>query len=126
LSCWRCWRVLPTAQPITTAEDFEAEVAGRTLFFDRGDGGEAASETYLNDRRVRWSIAPGDCVEGDWFARDGLICFSYETSPEPQCWSVERGPDGIIARLAGDDPVTLTEIDPAGREQSCPGPRVGV
>ncbi len=125
------WLMLGTvaalAEPLDTAEAFEGYVAGKTLFFDRGDGGEPSSETYLRDRRVRWSDVEGDCIEGNWYVKDGLVCFIYDNNPDPQCWATEMTVGGLSAVLVdGMTSVTLFEVPANGREQVCPGPKVGV
>ncbi|MBD3663762.1 hypothetical protein [Sulfitobacter aestuariivivens] len=114
------------AEPLDTEEKFEAYVGGRTMFFHLGDGRIYASESYLEDRKVRWSRAPGDCLDGDWYEDDGLICFVYENNPEPQCWSVELTRGGLKATsVRGLTPLTIFEAGD-GEPQECLGPKVGV
>ncbi|QFT60436.1 hypothetical protein FIU94_16520 [Sulfitobacter sp. THAF37] len=117
-----------TAEPLDTAQAFQDYVGGRTVYFDRGDGrGVSAAESYLEDRQVRWSERDGTCIEGEWFARDGLICFTYENNPDPQCWAVERTATGLVAVLRnGGFPTRIVERDPGGESFQCLGPKVGV
>ncbi|MEM6303552.1 MAG: hypothetical protein AAF744_02470 [Pseudomonadota bacterium] len=115
------------AETLDTAEKFESYVADRTLFFHRGDGRVYASERYLPGRRVRWSRIGETCLEGEWWAQDGLICFAYETNPEPQCWRVALSDAGLRATSdAPSNPTVIYEAQGVTGEQSCTGPRLGV
>lgn len=116
------------AEPLDTAEAFQAYVGGKTLYFDRGDGrGVTAAESYLEDRQVRWSERGGTCIEGQWYAEGGLICFTYENNPDPQCWAVERTATGLVAVLRnGGFPTRIFEGDPGKDPFECLGPKVGV
>jgi len=113
------------AEPMTGPE-FEAYTTGRTLFF--GQNGEAyGAETYLENRRVRWSFLDGECKEGYWYHDGPLICFVYEDRPEPQCWTFQLGSDGLIARFENDpEAFELYEAQDIGEELVCLGPKVGV
>lgn len=135
---WRL-KILPTAvfvvlagmaaaQPLSTAQAFEDYVSGRTLYFHRGDGrGVFAAESYLEDGQVRWTERDGTCIEGAWYARGGLICFTYENNPTPQCWAVEQATAGLIAVLQnGGFPTRIVETDPGDVTFECLGPKVGV
>ena len=113
-------------QPMTAAE-FEAYNTGKTFYY--GNGGAAyGAEEYLENRRVRWSFLDGECKEGRWFTDEsGLICFTYEDRPDPQCWSFLDGPDGLIARFENDPQATeLYEVRQSDAPLDCPGPKVGV
>jgi hypothetical protein len=114
------------AQSTMTAQEFDAYTRGKTLFY--GNGPEAyGAEIYLPNRRVRWSFLDGQCMEGEWYEADGMICFTYDEHPEPQCWSFERGPQGLIARFENDPAVTpLYEANESTEEMLCLGPKIGV
>ena len=115
------------AEPLDTAEKFQNYVGNRTMFFHLGDGRVHAAETYLRDRRVRWSLAEGECQEGVWWAQDGLICFAYEPNLVTQCWQVEIENGGLKATSdAETDPLVIYEAVGAEGEQLCLGPKVGV
>ena len=113
------------AEPMTAAE-FEEYTKGKTLFF--GKGGEAyGAEVYLDNRRVRWSFLDGDCKDGVWYEEAGEICFVYEDHSDPQCWSFEKGPNGLIAQFESNpDSIDLYEAQDSDEEMICLGPEVGV
>lgn len=114
------------AQPLMSAEEFDAYTRGKTLFYGNGAAPYGA-EIYLPNRRVRWSFLDGDCKEGEWYEADGLICFVYEDRPDPQCWSFQRGSAGLIARFENDPAITpLYEANETTEEMLCLGPKVGV
>ena len=117
----------PAADRPMTADEFEAYTTGKTFFYGNGDTAYGAEE-YLSGRYVRWSFLDGDCKEGRWFADEaGLICFTYEDRPEPQCWSFLHGPDGLVARYENDPQATeLYEVRQSDEPLECPGPKVGV
>lgn len=119
---------LPTlAQDLMTAEEFDAYTRGKTLFY--GSNGQAyGAEIYHDNRRVQWSFLDGQCKEGEWYKNDaGLICFVYDDTPDPQCWSFTRGARGLIARFENDPNTTeLYEAQDMGEEMICLGPKVGV
>ena len=109
-----------------SAQEFDGYTRGKTLFY--GDqSGPYGAEIYLPDRRVRWSFLDGQCMDGEWYATDGLICFTYDERPKPQCWSFERGPRGLIARFENDPATTpLYEATDSTEEMLCLGPKIGV
>lgn len=113
------------ADPMSAAE-FDAYTKGKTLFYGRG--GEAyGAETYLENRRVRWSFLDGECQEGVWYEEEGDICFVYENRTDPQCWSFEEGPSGLIASFESDpSAVDLYEAQDSEEPMICLGPKVGV
>lgn len=115
-----------TAYAQMTAAEFDAYTQGKTLYY--GDGTEPyGAEIYLPNRRVRWSFLDGDCKEGEWYEADGMICFTYDDRPEPQCWSFEQGPRGLTARFENDPAITpLYEATESTEELLCLGPKVGV
>ncbi|ETX27575.1 hypothetical protein [Roseivivax isoporae] len=115
-----------TAQEAMTAAEFEAYVTGKTLYF--GENGEAYGvETYLEDRRVRWSFLDGDCKDGIWYEDAGNICFVYEDNPVPQCWSFFRAEGGLRAVFENDPGQTvLYEARQDDAPMICHGPDVGV
>lgn len=116
------------AQEAMTAAEFEAYTAGKTLFFE-ADGGKYGVEEYLPNRRVRWSFLDGahQCKDGFWYEDSGQICFLYEDTTAPQCWSFYAGADGLTAKFENDpDGTVLYELEAAGDEMICLGPDVGV
>ena len=109
-----------------TAEEFEAYVTGKTLFYGRlGDA--YGAEIYHENRRVTWSFLDGECKEGYWYNEGNNICFVYEDRPDPQCWTFEREAGGLIARFEDDpDSADLYEAEDVGEEMICLGPKIGV
>jgi len=122
-----CLTALPAlaAEPMS-ASDFESYVTGKTLYF--GLNGEAYGvEKYLPDRQVRWSFLDGECKEGFWYEEAGQICFVYEDSPDPQCWSFFKEGDGLRAVFENDSSSTvLYEAQQNDEPMLCYGPDVGV
>ena len=112
-------------EPMSAAE-FDAYTKGKTLFY--GNGGQTyGAERYLNNRRVQWSFLDGECKDGEWYESGELICFVYDDNPDPQCWSFEKGQNGLIARFENDP--TTTELYEARNQNEkliCLGPKVGV
>lgn len=120
-----CGVTAPAAAQMSAAE-FDAYTRGKTFYYGSG-GTPYGGEEYLDNRRVRWSFLDGHCQEGHWYEEDELICFVYETQPDPQCWSFERSPDGLIARFQGDSSLTeLYEVERSEAPLMCLGPDVGV
>lgn len=113
------------AEPMNAAE-FDAYTRGKTFYY--GSAGAAyGAEEYLAGRRVLWTFLDGQCQEGVWYEDDGLICFVYETQPEPQCWSFSRDPGGLMARFENDPGQTeLYELRQSDEPLACPGPEIGV
>ena len=114
-----------SSEPMSAAE-FEAYVTGKTLYYGRS--GEAyGAEIYHENRRVTWSFLDGECKEGRWFAEGPLICFVYEDRPDPQCWTFEQGPGGLIATFENNPASTeLYEAQDIGEKMVCLGPKIGV
>ena len=119
--------IAPVAQAETmSAAEFDAYTKGKTLFFGRG-GVTYGAETYLDNRRVRWSFLDGVCKEGRWYEEAGEICFVYEDRSDPQCWSFEKGPTGLIAQFENNpESVDLYEAQDSDDEMICLGPEIGV
>jgi hypothetical protein len=114
------------AEPLMSAEEFDAYTRGKTLYYGNGATPYGA-EIYLPNRRVRWSFLDGECKDGTWYEADGLICFTYDDRPDPQCWSFEEGNGGLIARFENDPAVTpLYEANESTEEMLCLGPKIGV
>ncbi|WP_299551667.1 hypothetical protein [uncultured Tateyamaria sp.] len=113
------------ADPMTAAE-FESYVTGKTLYY--GQSGQAyGAEIYHKNRRVTWSFLDGECREGRWYNDGPLICFVYEDRPDPQCWTFEQGPGGLVATFENDPASTeLYEAQDVGEEMICLGPKIGV
>ncbi len=113
------------AEPMSAAE-FERYVTGKTLYF--GLNGQAYGvEEYLDDRRVRWSFLDGKCKDGQWYEEGEQICFVYEDTPDPQCWTFFRDGDGLRAVFENDPTSTvLYEANQNDEPMLCYGPDVGV
>ena len=126
LILWLLAALPAAAQSLMTAQEFDDYTRGKTLYYGNGATPYGA-EIYLPDRRVRWSFLDGVCKDGEWYEANGLICFVYEDRPDPQCWSFEKGPRGLIARFENNPAVTpLYEATESQVEMLCLGPKVGV
>lgn len=126
LILWALIALPVAASDLMTADEFEAYVTGKTLFYGQG-GAPYGAEIYLPDRQVKWSFLDGECKDGYWYDDAGLICFVYEDNPDPQCWSFEQHPGGLVARFENNpDGTELYEANDHGREMLCLGPKVGV
>ncbi|WP_299818454.1 hypothetical protein [uncultured Jannaschia sp.] len=124
-----CATAMPAlAQRVVSADEFARMVTGKTLRFDR-DGSAFGAEQYFEDKRVIWAFESGQCQRGIWFAnRAGEICFVYDTSPEPQCWSFLEGTDGRFRARLADDPAAsdLVTREIGSEPLDCPLPDLGV
>lgn len=123
--------VLAAALPVQAAETpmsaaaFERYTTGYTLTFAE-NGVVYGIEQYLPGRRVRWSVAEGECREGDWFAEAGQICFVYDDDPERHCWSFFETARGLTARYeSGPDGPELYEAQKVDTPLYCMGPDIG-
>ncbi len=114
------------AETPLSAEDFAARVQGKVLTY--GLAGEPyGAEEYLPDRRVRWSFLDGDCDEGFWYPEGEAICFVYQDTPSPQCWTFFDTGDGLRADFLSDPADdSLYEVDRGEGPLFCAGPEVGV
>lgn len=109
-----------------SAPEFEAATVGRTLYYNSGGTGYGA-EQYLPGRKVIWAFLGDDCRAGEWYEEDGHICFIYEDTPEPQCWTFWQSEAGLMARFR-DDPfgLPLIAVQQSPEPMACLGPDVGV
>jgi hypothetical protein len=115
-----------TAQTPLTAEEFEAHVTGKTVTY-RQQGSIFGIEEYLPGRKVRWSVAPGECQYGSWYPQDRSICFVYEYDPEPHCWTFWKEDGTLVAQSdTGIPGFELYETDRNETPLACPGPDIGV
>lgn len=112
-------------RPMTAAE-FDAATVGRTLYYNSG-GRAYGAEQYLPGRKVIWAFLGDDCRRGRWYEKDGFICFVYEDTPDPQCWSFFDGQGRLTARYR-DDPfgMPLVAVKKSAEPMECLGPDVGV
>jgi hypothetical protein len=118
--------VAAPVQAQMSAEAFDAETQGKTLFYG-SDGVAYGVERYLPDRRVIWSFLDGRCKEGVWYPEGDQICFVYEAQGRPQGWVFAQREEGLAARFEGrGDVVDLYAAEDLGREMLCLGPEVGV
>lgn len=108
------------------ATQFESYVLGKTLYF--GQAGQSYGvEEYLPDRKVRWSFLDGKCKDGFWYEQADQICFVYEDTPDPQCWSFYQEGSGLRAVFENDPANTvLYEAQQNDEPMLCLGPDVGV
>lgn len=116
---------VPAQTPLTAGE-FEAHVSGKTVTYQQS-GSIFGIEEYLPDRKVRWSVAPGECQYGSWYPEDRFICFVYEYDPVPHCWTFWKEGDVLVALSDSGLPgLELYETDRSDTPLDCPGPDVGV
>lgn len=108
-----------------TAEEFEAYVTGKTLSY-ADQNGVWGTEQYLPNRRVVWAFTEDICQYGTWYQQGEQICFVYDDTPDPQCWTFWRGETGLKALFAGDSATQLSEVQQSDEPLACPGPDVGV
>ncbi len=113
------------AQPLLTAEEFDALTLGRTMTWSEF-GAVYGVEQYLPGRKVRWTVLGDDCKAGHWYPDGAAICFRYEDDIEPDCWEITASGPDLLARFTmnppGAEPVIVTETtDPL----ACFGPEVG-
>ena len=104
---------------------FEQMSTGKTLYFFR-NGAFFGAEQYFAGRKSLWQYNGDACMEGEWFAKDDLICFTYREQPTPQCWHFLEKSSGYVARAEGDPPdldLDLGAIDTTPLD--CPGPGFG-
>ena len=112
-------------RPLTAAE-FDAATVGRTLYYNSG-GLAYGAEQYLPGRRVIWAFMGDDCRKGEWYEQDGFICFVYEDTPEPQCWTFFKAAGGLTARFRGDPlGLPLVAVEESTEPMQCLGPDLGV
>jgi len=118
-------RAAEPGRPMTAAE-FDAATVGRTLYYNSG-GLAYGAEQYLPGRRVVWAFLGDDCRKGEWYEEDGFICFVYEDTPEPQCWTFFAAQGGLTARFR-DDPLglPLVAVEESPEPMACLGPNLGV
>ncbi len=119
---------LAAAERPLTAEEFEAEVEGRTLSF-QVFGQPYGAEQYFPGRRVLWAFIGEPCQEGIWYPRDEMICFLYREPPEEQCWQFFLQPNGRLRAvfIGPEGPSTeLYEAERSSAPLACPAPGLGV
>lgn len=117
-----------TAETLLSPAEFEELSTGNTLTFDRA-GQRYGAEQYLSDRRVIWQFSDGTCSFGTWFARDGALCFVYDTGPGAQCWVFARRGSGFFVRSLGELPGAAGELSLSGistQPLACQAPNLGV
>ncbi len=116
---------LAAAQDTMSPEAFERHTTGKTLFYSL-NGTEYGAEQYLQNRQVIWAYEDGSCQRGEWFVDQELICFVYEGTSEPQCWSFQMRGGRMMAMFENDpSQTTLYELHHRNAPLSCPGPYLG-
>ncbi|MGI3170688.1 hypothetical protein ACRARG_16175 [Pseudooceanicola sp. C21-150M6] len=116
------------ARDAMTAEEFDSYSRGKTFYYG-AMGQPYGVEEYFDGRRVRWSFLDGKCADGTWYESNGMICFEYETDPDPgpQCWKFYHETGGLVAEFEGDPNQTvLYQVQDADEPMMCLGPEVGV
>jgi hypothetical protein len=96
-----------------TGKEFWQHVEGRTIWWTR-DGQPYGAETFHDGGLVTWQREGGACEPGDWFARDGMICFNYPPDePRDVCWTITLSGGRMVAVSAGDPGAAPLIEDPA-------------
>ena len=114
------------AQTPLNATEFEADVTGKTITYDYGDG-LFGTEEYLIDRKVRWAFEGDLCIYGSWYQAGDEICFIYENDPTPACWLYFLDGGAIRGRYMGEGGGwEILESNRTAQPLPCAGPDVGV
>lgn len=114
------------AQTPMGATEFEAYTTGKTLYYGYGST-PLGGEEYLPNRRVRWSILDGKCSDGYWYPDGAMICFLYEGSADPQCWSFYQNDAGLTAQHENSPSQRrVSELKATDQPLHCLGPEIGV
>ena len=117
--------IFASERPVSPAE-FERMVTGKTYSYANGLSVYGA-ETYLENRRVRWSFLDGKCTDGKWYVSGEQICFVYDDIPNPQCWQFYMVDGSLTARFENDPQSTeLYQTQPREEPLYCPAPYLGV
>ena len=115
-----------TADPLLTAEEFDALTLGHTMTWSEY-GQIYGVEQYLPGRRVRWTELGDDCKLGHWYPQGPAICFLYEDNPTPACWEISLDGAGMRAFDTADPPGSEpVVIEDTSADLPCLGPEVGV
>lgn len=124
-----CLTLCPTlafAETPMTGAEFDADVTGKTVTYDYGDG-LFGTEEYLPNREVRWAFEGDTCIYGKWYQSGDEICFVYDNDPIPQCWLYFLEGGAIRGRYMGDGGGwEILESARTSQGLSCAGPDVGV
>ncbi|WP_309664771.1 hypothetical protein [Tabrizicola sp.] len=109
-----------------TGAEFDADVTGKTVTYDYGDG-LFGTEEYLPNREVRWAFEGDTCIYGKWYESGDEICFVYDNDPTPQCWLYFLEGGAIRGRYMGEGGGwEILESARTSQGLSCAGPDVGV
>ncbi len=114
-----------SSETIVTPQEFEALTTGNTLYFER-NGRFFGAEQFYTRRRSLWMNGAKECLDGEWFAKNDLICFDYGTERDPQCWHFIERSGQYSARAEGESAefdIHLYNIDKTPLD--CKGPAVG-
>ena len=113
------------ARTLMTTDEFEAFSTGQTLDYWI-DGAYWGSERHLEGRKTQDADTEGVCRDGEWFPKDGAICFVYAGEAGEHCWLFFRDGSRVLAEIAGEDGALSTEVTLADQPLACAGPDVGV
>ncbi len=109
-----------------SAQDFDDYSRGHTLYFAQ-NGSPYGVEQYFDNHKSIWKYADGTCAKGVWWEERDLICFVYDSDPEPSCWSFHKDGDKYSARVEDGDPANeLVVVGINNDPITCRGPDVGV
>ena len=86
---------------VVAPDEFEKIVTGKVLEYHvTGSTRLVGYEAHKPGRKVVFQYGDGSCIGGEWYPKDGEICFVYDGDPTPNCIQyVRRG-----KTLAAHDP----------------------
>lgn len=117
------WPLQSLAETPLSAEAFEGHVTGKTITYTL-DGTVFGIEEYMQDRKVRWSVAADLCQYGTWYPDGDNICFVYGVDGPPRCWTFWLR-DGTLVALFDGGGIELQESAISDKGLPC-APQVGV
>ena len=85
---------------IITADEFQRLSEGKTMYFSQ-DGFFFGAEQFYTRRRSLWQNRGEDCLDGEWYAKDDMICFEYSLETDPACWFFFENGGNYYARSEG-------------------------
>ncbi len=111
---------------IITGTEFQRLSEGKTMYFSQ-DGFFFGAEQFYTRRRSLWQNRGEDCLDGEWYAKNDLICFEYGLDTDPACWHFYERNGSYYARSEGatsaDFDIFMYNLDT--KPLDCKGPGIG-